>query len=177
MAEPMHPFAVMADPVRRRIVEILASGEHTSGNIAEAIGVEFRISRTAVSKHLRILRDAGFVDVVADERWRWYYFTAEGFQHLDDCLDELFTKMLGGVGRDPFGSGWRDPLHQPPFGSVVRRKGPSRDPRPGMRGRQTSTPLAAEPETGLYPVRTVYAWPVDPVTDEDEDLRPPRIGG
>ncbi len=55
----MHPFEAMAEPVRRRIVDILASGEHTSGQLAEVIGVEFRISRTAVSKHLRVLRDAG----------------------------------------------------------------------------------------------------------------------
>ncbi|PZU49754.1 MAG: hypothetical protein DI566_01400 [Microbacterium sp.] len=152
MAEPMHPFAVMAEPARRRIVEILASGEHTAGELAAAVGGEFRISRTAVSKHLRILRDAGFVDVVGDLQWRWYFFTAEGLEFLETEVEELRVKMLGGFGKDPFGPGRRDPYRQPPFGFPVARKGPGRDPRPGMRGTQTEHPIASEPDYGLYPV-------------------------
>lgn len=56
---PMHPFEALAEPARRRIIDVLASGEHTAGELAAVVGEEFRISRTAVSKHLRILRDAG----------------------------------------------------------------------------------------------------------------------
>ena len=55
----MHPFQVMAEPIRRRIVEILASGEHTSGEVCESIAAEFGVTRTAASKHLRILRENG----------------------------------------------------------------------------------------------------------------------
>ena len=76
--QSMHPFEAMAEPARRRIVDVLASGEHTAGQLAEVVGGEFRISRTAVSKHLRVLRDAGFVDVRAEENFRWHRMTPDG---------------------------------------------------------------------------------------------------
>lgn len=170
----MHPFAVMGDPVRRRIVEVLADGEHTAGQLAAAIGAEFHISRTAVSKHLRILRDARFVDVVGDLQWRWYYFTAEGFEQLDDELADLHAKMLGGIGRDPFTGGWRDPAKTPPLGQPVRRKGEGRRLRPGSRGRQAEPPIASEPDLGLYPI--TYP-PPEPVTHADGPTSTPRIYG
>ncbi|MFT4051519.1 MAG: metalloregulator ArsR/SmtB family transcription factor [Microbacterium sp.] len=151
MAFPMDPFAVMADPVRRRIVEVLADGEHTAGEIAAAVGGEFRISRTAVSKHLRILRDAGFVESIADLQWRWYYITARGLEDLEDAVAELRRKMTGGIGRDPFTGGERDPFCAPPFGHPAPRKGPGRDPNPGKRGRQSTAPIASEPDLGLFP--------------------------
>jgi len=59
----MDPLEALAEPARRRILDILASGEHTAGQIADVVGYEFHISRTAVSKHLRHLRDARLVDV------------------------------------------------------------------------------------------------------------------
>ncbi len=170
MAIPMSAFAVMADPVRRRIVDVLASGEHTAGEIAAAVGWEFRISRTAVSKHLRILRDADFVDVVADLKWRWYFLTADGLERIEDEVAELRTKMTGGLGKDPFGPGQRDPFRQPAFGYPAPRKGPGRDPRPGRRGHQTMGPVASEPDVGLYPT---YGRGF--VTEEEPSTSPPRI--
>ena len=145
----MDPFEVMAEPVRRRIIEILASGEHTAGEIAAAITAEFRITRTAVSKHLRILRDARFVEVRADERWRWYFFTATGLERLEDAVDELRDRMSGGVGEDPFGGGLRDPLRMP--SDVVPRRGPGRPSRRGTRGHQRDGYVASEPDLGLFP--------------------------
>ena len=157
----MDPFEVMAEPVRRRIIEILASGEHTAGEIAAAITAEFRITRTAVSKHLRILRDAQFVEVRADERWRWYFFTATGLERLEDAVDELRDRMSGGVGEDPFGGGLRDPLRMPsdvvprdPLrmpSDVVPRRGPGRPSRRGTRGHQRDGYVASEPDLGLFP--------------------------
>lgn len=145
----MDPFEVMAEPARRRIIEILASGEHTAGEIAAAITAEFRITRTAVSKHLRILRDARFVEVRADERWRWYFFTATGLERLEDAVDELRDRMSGGVGEDPFGRGLRDPLRMP--SDVVPRRGPGRPSRRGTRGHQRDGYVASEPDIGLFP--------------------------
>ncbi len=66
----MHPFQVMAEPIRRRIVEILASGEHTSGEICESIAVEFGVTRAAASWHLRILRDNNWVHMRPDSGHR-----------------------------------------------------------------------------------------------------------
>ncbi|MGR6918039.1 helix-turn-helix domain-containing protein [[Actinomadura] parvosata] len=53
----MHAFDIRGDPVRRRVPELLADGEQTSGAITEIIRVEFVISPPAVSQHLRVLRD------------------------------------------------------------------------------------------------------------------------
>lgn len=150
----MHPFAAMAEPVRRRIVDILASGEHTSGQVAEVIGHEFRISRTAVSKHLRILRDAGFVDVRADLAWRWYRLTPQAIRILEVAVAELREKWQGRVGWDADAGGEHDPLAQvlPRVGPAVRRRGPGRPLRRGKRGTQTDIETASEPDLGLYPV-------------------------
>ena len=62
----MHAFDVLGDPVRRRILELLAEGEHTSGAIVAVIQREFGISQAAVSQHLRVLRDSGFATVHND---------------------------------------------------------------------------------------------------------------
>ena len=152
----INPFEAMAEPARRRIVDILASGEHTAGQLAEVVGGEFAISRTAVSKHLRVLRDAGFLDVRAEYQWRWYYLTREGFDRLESAVGQLRQKMAGGLGWDTDLRDKRDPLGGGAFdGLPVRRKGPGRAPARGRRGRQTSAPPASDPEAGLYRVLPV----------------------
>ncbi|HET8780123.1 MAG TPA: metalloregulator ArsR/SmtB family transcription factor [Agromyces sp.] len=62
----MHPFEIAAEPVRRRIIEVLAVGEHPVGILNDVIAVEFSVSRSAVSHHLRILRDEGVIHVQQD---------------------------------------------------------------------------------------------------------------
>ena len=120
----MHPFEAMAEPVRRRIVDILASGEHTSGQLAEVVGTEFRISRTAVSKHLRVLRDAGFVDVRAEERFRWYRLTPDAISVLAGAVNDLRRKWRMRSGWDADAQAKRDPLATPiPRYRSVRRAG------------------------------------------------------
>ena len=59
----MHAFTVLADPVRRRIVEVLAAGERTAGELVTVVGGEFDISQSAISQQLRVLRDHGFARV------------------------------------------------------------------------------------------------------------------
>ncbi|MCR2791549.1 metalloregulator ArsR/SmtB family transcription factor [Microbacterium sp. zg.Y625] len=152
----INPFEAMAEPARRRIIEVLASGEHTAGQLAEAVGGEFAISRTAVSKHLRILRDAGFLDVRAEYQWRWYFLTRDGLERLEYAVEQLRQKMAGGLGWDTDLRDKRDPLGGPAFdGRPVLRKGPGREPARGRRGHQTSAPRASDPEAGLYPVLPV----------------------
>jgi DNA-binding transcriptional ArsR family regulator len=65
-------FDVLGDPVRRRILELLADGERTSGAVSGAIQAEFGISQPAVSQHLRVLRDSGFASVRAEGTRRLY---------------------------------------------------------------------------------------------------------
>lgn len=93
MAQPTHPFSVLADPVRRRIVEILAVGEHSAGTLAEVIATEHGISRTAVAHHLRVLRDHGAVSSAVDPvepRSRTYRIEPEFLARLDDEVERLF---------------------------------------------------------------------------------------
>ena len=64
----VHAFDVLGDPVRRRILELLSSGERSSGSITEVIRSEFGITQPAVSQHLRVLREAGFATVRPEAR-------------------------------------------------------------------------------------------------------------
>jgi DNA-binding transcriptional ArsR family regulator len=65
-------FDVLGDPVRRRILELLAHGETAAGGVVEVVGAEFGISQPAVSQHLRVLRETGFATVRADGTRRLY---------------------------------------------------------------------------------------------------------
>ncbi|GIK48990.1 MAG: transcriptional regulator [Alphaproteobacteria bacterium] len=79
----MHAFDVLGDPVRRRILELLAEGELASGEIVDVIQREFCISQPAVSQHLRVLRDSGFANVRADGARRLYTVDAAPLQEVD----------------------------------------------------------------------------------------------
>ena len=82
----MHAFDILGDPVRRRILEMLAEGEQTSGGITSVIQREFGISQPAVSQHLRVLRDGGFAHVRADGTRRLYSVGAAALEEVDEWL-------------------------------------------------------------------------------------------
>ena len=83
----MHAFDVLGDPVRRRILELLTSGELTSGDLTATVRDEFGISQPAVSQHLRVLREHGFASVRPDGARRLYAVRPEPFQEVDAWLD------------------------------------------------------------------------------------------
>lgn len=85
----MHAFDVLGDPVRRRILELLAEGEHRSGEIVEVIEEEFGITQAAVSHHLRVLRESGFATVRVDGARRIYSIDAEPLRAVDAWLDRF----------------------------------------------------------------------------------------
>jgi DNA-binding transcriptional ArsR family regulator len=68
----MHALDILGDPVRRRILELLADGEQSAGEVGEVVQREFGISQPAVSQHLRVLRESGFTTVRADGTRRLY---------------------------------------------------------------------------------------------------------
>ncbi len=146
----MHPFEAMAEPVRRRIIDVLASGEHTSGQLAEVVGMEFRVSRSAVSRHLGILRDAELVSVRGELNWRWYRINRAGFAVLEDVMRDLTTKLAGAAGWDEDHHRNHDPLAVlPVYGRGVFREHLGREENPrGKRGRQTVILRASDPEDG-----------------------------
>jgi len=122
-----------------------------------------------------VLRDAGFVEVVADQQWRWYHLTHSGVDALQSAVDDLRAKMAGGVGWDFDRRQKRDPLGDlPSYSPPVPRKGRGRPPRRGSRGRQTTRYVASEPDFGLYPVRSL---PPEPSHAPPSSGGPPRIDG
>jgi DNA-binding transcriptional ArsR family regulator len=82
-------FEVLADPVRRRILELLADTEQTSGAVTTTIRAEFGISQPAVSQHLKVLRDNGFAAVRADGTRRLYALDRAGLAEIDQWLARL----------------------------------------------------------------------------------------
>lgn len=85
----MHAFDVLGAPVRRRVLELLADGEHSSGAIVDAIQAEFGISQAAVSQHLRILRESGFASVRIDGPRRIYSVEPAPLEEVDAWLDRF----------------------------------------------------------------------------------------
>ncbi|OLB64158.1 MAG: transcriptional regulator [Actinobacteria bacterium 13_2_20CM_2_72_6] len=116
----MHAFDVLGDPVRRRILELLADGEQTSGAVTTAIRAEFGISQPAVSQHLRVLRESGFATVRADGTRRLYAVDAAPMQEVDmwlerfrrfwtQRLDALATELVRGKRERRRNTGEEDP--------------------------------------------------------------------
>lgn len=85
----MHAFDVLGDPVRRRILELLAEGECASGEIVEVIQREFGISQPAVSQHLKVLRESGFANVRADGARRLYTVDAAPLREVDEWVSRF----------------------------------------------------------------------------------------
>ena len=85
----MNAFDVLGDPVRRRILELLAEGEAPAGRIAEVVGGHFGISQPAVSQHLRVLREHGFARVRPDGTQRVYSLETAGLDPVDEWAASL----------------------------------------------------------------------------------------
>jgi DNA-binding transcriptional ArsR family regulator len=85
----MEAFDVLGDPVRRRIVELLASGERAAGDVGATVQAEFGILQPAVSQHLRVLREADFVTVRPVGTRRMYAVNADRLRDLDVWIDQF----------------------------------------------------------------------------------------
>ena len=83
-------FDVVAEPNRRRLLDLLRGGERSVGELVDELG----ISQPAVSKHLRVLRDAGLVDVTASAQRRLYRLRPEPLREIDDWLTPYRTAWL-----------------------------------------------------------------------------------
>ena len=85
----MEAFDVLGDPARRRILELLADGELAAGTIGETVQTEFGISQPAVSQHLRVLRESGFLTVRPEGARRFYAVDPDGLRGVDEWLDRF----------------------------------------------------------------------------------------
>lgn len=89
----MNAFAVLAQPQRRQILDTLRDGERPVGDLVD----ELRMSQPAVSKHLRVLRDAGLVAVRVDAQRRLYRVELSALAEIDRWLApyrRLWTQRL-----------------------------------------------------------------------------------
>ena len=99
----MHAFDVLRDPVRRRILELLADGELSAGAIAGTIQDEFAITQPAVSQHLKVLRDNGFTSVRPEGQRRLYAVNGAALHDVDEWLNafrRFWTPHLDALSTD-----------------------------------------------------------------------------
>ncbi|MGW0712424.1 ArsR/SmtB family transcription factor [Streptomyces sp. NPDC002643] len=99
----MHAFDVLGEPVRRRILELLAEGERTAGEVSEVIRAEFGISQPGVSQHLKVLRENGFATVRPEGARRLYAVNSEPLRDIDAWLDRFrrfWTPRLDALGTE-----------------------------------------------------------------------------
>ena len=82
-------FALLAEPVRLRLIEILATGEHSSGQLADVAHHEFGVGRAATSHHLRVLATSGFAVCRTQGPRRMYRLAPDALDQLDRAVDRL----------------------------------------------------------------------------------------
>ena len=115
-------FEIIAEPNRRAILSLLASSQQSVGEIER----QLRMTQPTVSKHLRVLRDAGFVESTVDAQRRLYRLKLEPFQQMDTWLAQFrrfwsahldaLERHLNRMGQD------QDRMNQPPHGSAPPKK-------------------------------------------------------
>jgi DNA-binding transcriptional ArsR family regulator len=95
---PADTFAVLAEPTRRRILDELCVSESSVGELVDALSV----SQPTMSKHLKVLRDAGFVSCQVAAQRRIYRIEVRHFERFDEWLEpyrRLWARHLGALER------------------------------------------------------------------------------
>jgi DNA-binding transcriptional ArsR family regulator len=130
---PMSVFQILSEPIRRRVVEILASGEHTAGGLAEVISKEYTVTRQATSHHLAIMSACGIVSSRADWNTLTYRLEDDFFEQLHgaiDWLDQLWLRRYGWAEKHDPVPYWREPIVPRPY-----PRPPVGESRRGLRGK------------------------------------------
>ena len=131
----MQVFEVLGDPVRRRLLELMAGGEVAAGALGAVVQAEFGISQPAVSQHLKVLREHHLVVVRAEGTRRLYAVDPAGLQHVDEWLDrfrDLWTPHLDALGTE-IARGRRERRRSIPTTDTTHRT-QSQDPPEGAVG-------------------------------------------
>ena len=115
-------FEIIAEPNRRAILSLLASSQQSVGEIER----QLHMTQPTVSKHLRVLRDAGFVESTVDAQRRLYRLKPEPFQQMDTWLAQFrrfwsahidaLERHLNRMDKD------QERMNQPPHGSATPKK-------------------------------------------------------
>lgn len=107
LAGPVDVYLAIADPTRRRLLDLLGTGERP----VNALAAPFRMTRPAISQHLRILRRVGLVDVRKDGRERRYRVRGEKLREVFDWVshyEKFWTEKLKALGKYLDGQETRD---------------------------------------------------------------------
>jgi DNA-binding transcriptional ArsR family regulator len=91
------PFDVLADPTRRRILDLLRERPRLVGELTDRLG----LTQPGTSKHLRVLREAGLVQVRRDAQRRWYELRPEPLAEVDAWLDPYRVLWTGQAAPSP----------------------------------------------------------------------------
>jgi|SRR5689334_11533654 len=94
----MTAYAALAEPARRQILDLLRGGERSVNDLV----ARMKLSQPGVSKHLRVLRDAGLVEVRPEGRMRWYALRAQPLAEVDEWLEPYrayWTEQLDALER------------------------------------------------------------------------------
>ena len=142
----MHAFDILGDPVRRRILELLADGEQSAGAISASIQREFGISQPGVSQHLRVLRENGFATVRPDGARRLYAADPAPLREVDVWLDRyrrFWHQRLDALGTE-LKRGQRQHAGRPSTATQAERPAqtPRRGPTTTQAERSAQTPAA-----------------------------------
>ncbi|WP_062527168.1 ArsR/SmtB family transcription factor [Demequina rhizosphaerae] len=92
-------LTALADPVRRRLLELLEVGPTSAGDLAASAASLYGISHTRVSQHLKVLATAGLVDIAPDGTHRWYSLVDGAADDVADWLAGLRLSRARGAGR------------------------------------------------------------------------------
>jgi DNA-binding transcriptional ArsR family regulator len=120
-------FEIIAEPNRRAILSLLVSSEQSVGEIERRL----RMPQPTVSKHLRVLRDAGFVESTVDAQRRLYRLKPEPFQEMDAWLAQFrrfWSTHLDALERHLDRMGQSTPTKAK---TKEKRRGPNREPDTG----------------------------------------------
>ena len=109
------------------MIEVLASGEHTSTNLAEVVSAEFGVSRGAMQNHLRILRENGWVDFRQEESTRFYRLEEKVWRSMDAQVKHLKWLWKQRIG-------WQAANDDAPWLKTSKRSRGATGERKGRRG-------------------------------------------
>jgi DNA-binding transcriptional ArsR family regulator len=116
-------FEIIAEPNRRAILGLLVSSQQSVGEIER----QLRMPQPTVSKHLRVLREAGFVESTVDAQRRLYRLRPEPFQEVDAWLDQFRRFWSGHVDALERYLDRMDPSTPTKTKSTRRQRGPNRE--------------------------------------------------
>ena len=91
----MRAFRILSDPVRRRILERLCERALSAGEVVDSVGEEFGITQSAISQHLKVLREGGFIELETSGQHSHYRINQEMVRSIAQSNQQFFELLTG----------------------------------------------------------------------------------